>query len=41
MKCKKCGSKDVVLGHTKGFRTYICDECDYEWYVRKRGSGID
>jgi len=38
MKCKRCGSKDVVSGETKGFRTYICDDCDYEWYVKKRGS---
>jgi len=35
MICKKCKSKDVVQGHTKGFRTFICDDCDYEWYVKK------
>ena len=35
MICKRCKSKDVVQGHTKGFRTFICDDCDYEWYLKK------
>ena len=27
-KCPKCDSKDVVLGHMRGFRCAICDECE-------------
>ena len=34
-KCPKCNSKDVVLGHTRGFRVYMCDDCDHEWSIKK------
>jgi len=33
-KCPKCDSKDVVLGHMRGFRCAICDECDHEWRLK-------
>ena len=33
-KCPKCNSKDIVLGHMRGFRCAICDECDHEWRLK-------